>query len=353
MKTVRRYGALLTCVSVLLAAIGCARPDENTAADTPEIGFSLAATSFDFAQEMANGGKFAADDVGGVKLQISAPAAVDPPQQVKLFQDLSRTAADGIAIENLAPDLFVRPLADLAKQKRRLVGVDTVPVPGSDVNLYVGNDNYTAGLQLAEEAIKRLPPNATGEVVLGTPNPGVPVLDERARGMKEAFNAKLPGVTVLGPFETKNDPSENFNIWNGQVKAHPKALAFLGTGDADSYNLAKAKQINRGTYLTAAFDLDAKTLQAVKDGTNFAVMSPEHYFKGYVAIRLLAEAAKAGKPVSDGWVDPGHLLVTTENIDEITARQATDAAKRNWLKQKADEFFADLKSHTRPYAEAK
>ncbi|MFI6389830.1 sugar ABC transporter substrate-binding protein [Nonomuraea sp. NPDC050547] len=342
--------ALIAAVLVLTAACSGGGP---TSSGAPKIGFSLATTDADFAQEMAAGGQFAADAVGGVDLQISAPNSVDPPAQVKLFGDLGRTAPDGIAIEDLAPELFVRPLADLAARKIRLVGVDTVPAPGSNVGLYVGNDNRGAGKQLALEAIKLLPPDATGDVVLGTPNPGVPVLDERANGMKEAFAEKLPGVKVLGPFETKNDPAANFEIWNGLVKAHPKALAFLGTGDQDAYNLAKAKQTAGGSYLVAAFDLDPKTLAAVKDGTSFAAMSPEHYFKGYVAIRMLAEAAKAGKALPEGWADPGHLLVTKANVDEITARQASDQAKRAWLKSRADEFFSGIQGRLRPLSEAK
>lgn len=353
MNALGRRLTALACLTALTAAPACARPENSEPSATPHIGFSLATSAQDFAQEMADGGKFAADDVGGVELQISAPPSVDPPQQVKLLEDLARTATDGIAMENLAPDLFVRPLADLAAQDRRLVGVDTVPAEGSMVDLYVGNDNFGAGHELALQAISLLPADITGTVVLGTPNPGVPVLDQRAEGMRAAFAEKLPGVEVLGPFETKNEPTENFAIWNGLVKANPDALAFLGTGDQDSYNLANVKRTNGGDYLTAAFDLDPQTLEAVKDGTNFATMSPEHYFKGYVAVRLLAEAAKNGTEPPAGWIDPGHLLVTASNIDEITARQASDEAKRTWLDAKADAFFAEIGAHVRPYTEAR
>ena len=320
--------------------------------DSVKLGFAVATTSEDFAQQMADGGKYAASKFDGVELQVSGPPGVDGPAEVKLFQDLGRTATDGIAVENLAPDLFVRPMADVAKKDIPLVAVDTVPLDGSNVNTYVGNDNVGIGRMLAEEAIRLLGPNASGTVVVGTTVPGVPVLDQRAQGIKEAFADELPNVKVLGPFETKIEPTLNFGIWNGLVKANPNALAFLGTGDQDSYNLAKIKQENNGTYLTAGFDLNAATLRAVQDGTNFATLSPEHFMKGAVAIRMLAETAKDGKPLPEGWIDSGALLVTKDNVDEIIARQDSEQAKDRWFAPKLDEFFADLDSHLKPLEEA-
>jgi ribose transport system substrate-binding protein len=271
---------------------------------------------------------------------------------VTLRQTIARPATDGIAVENLAPDLFVRPMADIAKKDIPLVAVDTVPLDGSNVNTYVGNDNVGIGRMLAEEAIRLLGPDASGTVVVGTTVPGVPVLDQRAKGIKEAFAEKLPNVKVLGPFETKIEPTLNFGIWNGLVKANPNALAFLGTGDQDSYNLAKIKQENKGTYLTAGFDLNAATLRAVKDGTNFATLSPEHFMKGAVAIRMLAEAATDGKALPEGWIDSGALLVTKDNVDEIIARQESDSAKDKWFGPKLDDFFSDLDSHLHPLKDA-
>jgi ribose transport system substrate-binding protein len=342
----RLFGILTTMV--LLAGCGSAAGGGGGT----ELGFAVATTSEDFAQQMADGGRYAAARFDGVELQVSGPPGVDGPAEVKLFQDLGRTAPDGIAVENLAPDLFVRPMADVAGKGIPLVAVDTVPLDGSNVTTYVGNDNAGLGRMLAEEAIRLLGPDAAGTVVVGTTVPGVPVLDQRAEGIKEAFAEKLPNVAVLGPFETKIEPTLNFGIWNGLVKANPDALAFLGTGDQDSYNLAKIKQENNGTYLTAGFDLNAATLRAVKDGTNFATLSPEHFMKGAVAVRMLAEAATEDTPLPEGWIDSGALLVTSENVDEIIARQESEDAKDTWFTPRLDEFFADLDAHTRPLKEA-
>ncbi|TDV53834.1 sugar ABC transporter substrate-binding protein [Actinophytocola oryzae] len=334
-------------VAVVLVIAGCGA--SSGTGDGAQLGFAVATTSEDFAQQMADGGRYAASRFDGVELRVSGPPGVDGPAEVKLLADLGRTATDGIAVENLAPDLFVRPMADLARKDIPLVAVDTVPLDGSDVETYVGNDNTGIGRMLAEEAIRLLGRDAKGTVVVGTTVPGVPVLDQRARGIKEAFAEELPGVEVLGPFETKIEPTLNFGIWNGLVKANPNALAFLGTGDQDSYNLAKIKQENKGTYLTAGFDLNAATLRAVRDGTNFATLSPEHFMKGAVAIRLLAEAATQDKELPRGWIDSGALLVTKDNVDEVIARQ--DSVDE-WFGPRLDDFFADLDSHLRPLREA-
>jgi len=90
---------------------------------------------------------------------------------------------------------------------------------------------------------------------------------------------------------------------------------------------------------------------AVSDGKNVAE-SPEHFMKGAVAIRLLAEAATEDKPLPEGWVDSGALLVTKDNVAEIIARSESDKAKDAWFGPRLDEFFGDLDSHVRPLEEA-
>jgi ABC-type sugar transport system substrate-binding protein len=234
-----------------------------------------------------------------------------------------------------------------------IVALDTVPLPGSKVDLYVGNDNYELGTQLADEAIKRLPPGAKGTVVLGVPNPGVPVLDMRAKAIKDTFAKKLPGIVVKGPFQTFSDPGQSYNAWSSQVRANSRALAFLGVGDADSYSLAKLKRETKGTWLSGGFDLDAKTLEAVKDGTNFATISPEHYLKGYVAMRLLAEAVKKGADLPKGWFYTPGLIVDSANIDAIQSRQQSDASRRAGIADEARKLFADPGGQLRPLTDAR
>jgi ribose transport system substrate-binding protein len=199
------------------------------------------------------------------------------------------------------------------------------------VTLFVGNDNYLLGQMLADEAIKRLPADASGVVIIGTPVPGAPVLDFRAKGMRERFKERLPKVEVRGPFDTKQDPIANLSAWTSLVNANPKALAFLGTGDADGWNLADIRQRTHGQWLAGAFDLDPKSLAAVASGT-LLLVSPEHFVKGAVAGRLQAEHAKHGTALPKGWLFTPGLTVDASNVADIMKRQSSPEAKAAWFR---------------------
>jgi ABC-type sugar transport system substrate-binding protein len=337
----------------LLATSACGGAGAGGGGGTKKIVFAVANVSLNFAVEMANGGKYAADDLGGIDLKVVGPATTDGPQEVQLFQNAITTSRDGAVVENLAPDLFTRPYAQAVAKGIPVVALDTVALPGSRVDLYVGNDNYALGVQLADETIRRLPADAAGTVVVGVPNPGVPVLDSRAKGIKDTFARKLPKVTVKGPFQTFSDPGKSYNAWSSQVRANPKALAFLGVGDADSYSLARLKKEVSGSFLTAGFDLDAKTLEAVKDGTNFVTISPEHYLKGYIAMRLLGEAVKNGTKLPTGWFDEPGLVVDARNVDQIIKRQRSDAERRAYYKPVIAGIFADTGKYLKAMSEAR
>ncbi len=316
------------------------------------VGFVSETSSLNFASEMAAGAQYAANQFH-INAQIVAPPNIDDEAAVKLFQDLTRTATDGIAVETLAPNLFVRPEANAIKAGIPVIAVDTIADPSTGITTYVGNDNVAAGALLADQAIKLLPPNASGQVIVGIDTPGVPVLVYRFQGIQQEFQKLLPNVQVLGPFDSKQEPQANYNAWVNLIKAHPNALAYLGVGDADNSSLARIKQAQNGKYLTAAFDLNPTGLQAVQNGVNFALVDPEHFLKGYVAMRLLIEHALHGTAIPKGWWNPGAQIVTQSNVAAIIARQATLDTKGTYYQPIIDKEFADPTAQIKPYGEAK
>jgi ribose transport system substrate-binding protein len=173
------------------------------------------------------------------------------------------------------------------------------------------------------------------------------------KGIKETIAKLAPGLKTLGPFHTFSDPAQNYNAWIAQVHAHPDALAFLGVGDADSYDLAKIKQQEKGKYLTAGFDVDPKTLQAVKDGTNFAGIDPEHFLKGYVSTAVLAQYVRDGKKLPHGWFKTPGMVIDSSNIDQVIAREKSPQAAYDYYKQEIDKLLANVTGDLRPLSQAR
>jgi ribose transport system substrate-binding protein len=165
--------------------------------------------------------------------------------------------------------------------------------------------------------------------------------------MRDQFAKRLPRVTVIGPFDTKQDTVANLAAWRILVEANPHALAFLGTGDADGWNLAALRRQTRGKWLGGAYDLDPRSLQAVKEG-NLLLVSPEHFVKGALAGQLQARHARDGTPLPTGWLFTPGLDVTAANIDQIIARQASTSRREAWFAAQVDQIVHHLNNYLRP-----
>lgn len=333
-------------LSCLLALSGCA--EEKTSGDRPVIGFVSQNTSRDFSNEMSQGFTAGAGIAGGVEAVVTGPPTHDGLKQVELFRDLITRAKGGIGVSAVAPELLAGPTAEVVESGIPVIAVAGGQIaPGAGIKLLVENDNYELGRLLADEAIKRLPPDSTGKIVLGSNSPAMPALDQRAQGMRDRFTEKLPKARVTGPLDTQRDAPANLAAWKTVVEANPDALAFLGTGDVDAINLAAIRASTKGTWLAGSFSLDPKALQGVKDGQLFALVSAEHFLKGAVAGWLLAERAKGKAKLPEGWfVTPG-LVVSSSNVDEIANRQSSDN-KATWFSQQVSSLTADVDAHLKP-----
>jgi ribose transport system substrate-binding protein len=238
-----------------LALAGCGSANksadsESTSSDSGASGGSKTAkvafvypTTTNFAQEMALGAKAAAGDTPGVKLTEAAPAEVNGPKQVQLFQAASRTSKNGVAMMTLTPDLFLRPLNTAHQAGVPLVAVDVPPPKGAEeaVKLLIGNSNVEIGQDLAKALLPKIPEDAKGQILIGTDTPGLPVLEQRNQGFKDVMKKERPGVTFL-VFDAKQSPTDNYNTWSAQVKAHPDAIAYVGPGSQAAVSLSRIQR---------------------------------------------------------------------------------------------------------------
>jgi ABC-type sugar transport system substrate-binding protein len=329
-----RLGAFAAAGLLVLAGCGSGDPSPaagggsgcDTAGSKLKLAFVYASTDQNPFQEMALGAKAAADQDGNVDLNEVAPNTIDGPKQVSLFQAAARTATDGIAYQTVTPDLFVRPLNEATSDKTPLIAVDAAPPAGTTVKTFIGNSNTALGELLGEAFVKANPP-ATGEVVLGNDIPSLQLLVQRMDGVQSVIKSKLPGMKISGPFDAKSPPTENFNAWKSLTQAHPGAAAFIGVGGQDGVSLPLIKKQTGLTFLAGSADLPPEAVAAVKSGAIFALSSPEHWMKGYIAMHLLIKSKRECTPLPEGWWNSGNLLVDKSNVDGILARQVSPESR--------------------------
>jgi len=272
--------------------------------------------------------------------------------EATLLQTTIKTARDGVAYQTLVPDALVQPLQEAHAAGIPLIAVDAPPPPSSGVDTFVGNSNFELGQMLAKEILGKIPANATGQVVVGNSLPGLPVLDQRVTGMIQVIRKERPGVQIIGPFDSKRGPDANLAAWTAEVKEYPNALAYLAPSDLDASTLARIeRQIGR-RLLVGGCDLEAPALQAIKEGLVYALASPEHWLKGYIAVRLLVEHAQLGKDLPKGWWNPGALVVDQENVDAIIARQKDEASRTRWFLPTATKQLAHQSQYVQPLSAA-
>lgn len=352
---------LLAAVALAAAVVaGCGSSSSSSSSNagssggsskTAHIGFIYATTASNFAQEMALGAQAAASHTPGVDFNQSAPNTAEESQEVPLFLSAIHTDTDGLAMETLAPNLFVRPVQQAEEANIPQVAVDTPPPEGTKVSFFVGNSNTELGEMLAKALLAKIPSGTKGEILIGTDSPSLIVLQLRNKGFEKVIKAERPDIT-FNSFDSKQGPTENYDTWNSQVKAHPSAVAYIGPGSQDAVSMAQIERQTGKHYLVGADDLDPVALQGLKQGYVDTLISPEHWLKGYIAVKLLAEHALSGKALPDGWWNPGALVVNSKNVDKILARQQTAASRYAGFSPIAQEQLADPSKYLKPLSAA-
>jgi ribose transport system substrate-binding protein len=267
-------------------------------------------------------------------------------QPVQLVQAALASSKDGIALATLFPDLFIHPFKQAEGDGIPTIAVDAPPAAGSGVTLFIGNDNFELGVQLANALLPKIP-KTSGQILIGTDTPGLPVLTARNEGFENTVKKARPGITFVN-FNSTQEPSSNYSAWSSAVQAHPNALAYVGPGSQDAASMYQIEKKTGKHYLVGADDLDPNSLAGVAQGYVQALVSPEHWLKGYIAVSLLAQHALKKTALPTGWWNPGSLVVDKSNIAKIQARQKDAAARTAYFQAEVNKELANPSQYLKP-----
>jgi ribose transport system substrate-binding protein len=255
--------------------------------DEHELYIMVAANiSLPYWHEAQAGFKAAAHGLG-VKAELVGPETYSPDEELGAFQKAVARHPAGILISPAQPDKFKDAIDAAIKDGVPVICVDS-DSPDSARLLFVGTDNYQAGLESGKRMAQLL--HGKGNVVLVT-IPGQLNLEERIRGITESFK-KFPDIKILKTFDDKGDPrSANDQISALLESKGPKdkfdgiicVEASGGPGAAEALHRLNLD----GKIPVVAMDDNPETLDWIMRGVISATIGQKPYTMSFYGLKLL------------------------------------------------------------------
>lgn len=275
-----------------------------------------------FGTVISNGAKAAANDLG-VDLKVYY-SDWDPNKMVENFKTYSATMPDGMVIMGHPGDDLYKPLVDKAVKNGIVVTSIDTPLKKTQENNavsgfgYAGSDNYSAGLSMANEAIRFFDLKKGDKVMiwglLSQPTRGL-----RAKAMIEVLeNAGMKVDYIEISPEINKDPTLGQSVFGAYVAKNPDLkVAFIDHGSltATMAQIMKNLNIDKDKIGIAGFSLSPATLAGIKSGYVDIIGDAQPYFQGYFSVLQIYMSKKYG--FSGFSIDTGGGFVTKNNIGLI------------------------------------
>jgi ribose transport system substrate-binding protein len=199
-------------------------------------------------------------------------------------------------------------------------------LPQSGRALYIGPDNYQAGLAHGREVVRVLA--GKGGKVFPMSSVNSEAIRERLRGLEEAV-AGMPNIR-LQPLQTGADAAAVQMLAAKTIQDHPDIAMFAGLSNGGTVGPTNAVVAANmaGKIFIVGYDATAQNQQALKNGVISALVGQRFYWAGFLVTQALyamaqpdigvAKTFETLKPWLSGpkmdMIDLGTDILTTENL---------------------------------------
>ena len=237
---------------------------------------------------LAKAGVLKAEKDFGVSCEFRMPAKDDAALQQLIIEDLMTKGVGGMAISPINSKNQT-PLLNRASERMNVVCHDS-DAPESKRLAYIGSNNVAAG-RLAGELIKEALPDG-GKVMLFVGSIDAQNARERKQGIEEVLNGT--NIEIVGVLTDGTDQQKAQNNVTDTITSKPEVTCFAGlwgyNGPAIADAVKKARKV--GSIKVVAFDAEAATLAAIKEGSILGTVVQDPYMFGYESVRILAALAR-------------------------------------------------------------
>jgi ribose transport system substrate-binding protein len=241
----------------------------------------------------------------------------------------------GIAIAPSDPNALEPVMKKAADAGIIVTTLDTPPVADSVSQVYIGTDNYTAGIAAGEAMVQLLPEGGTVGIGRGS-DTALNAL-QRTDGFLEAITGT--GIETLEPVNDQEDAARALELANSVLSARPDLAGAFGVYAYNGPAWATAiKEANRvGLTRLVCFDATTDIINGIKEGVIDATVAQREFDMGYKSVQLIylmatqgADAAMSEMGVVDGIIDTGVDIITPATLKDYEAGLDAKGIPHEW-----------------------
>ena len=288
----------------------------------PTVPIIVKDTTSPYWQTVLAGARKAGQDLGINISELGAQSESDASGQIGM---LEKAVASSPAAIVIAPAQFAalgRPIDEAAKTVK-IIGIESAADTKAMTSL-LATDNVNAGRVAADAlavAITKTSADTEGDVVMISSMPGVPSLDQRAKGFKEVVTAKYKALDIAAEKVADGKPATVFGIMNDLI-ANTGDLRGVFVSDpitAQAVSQAVVEKKTNDKINIVGVGSDEKLVKLLQEDVLAGLVVEDPFRMGYDGVKT-ALAASKGEQVSAN-VDIGATLVTRANMSAARSQE--------------------------------
>jgi ribose transport system substrate-binding protein len=278
----------------------------------------------------AKSGFLEASRVLGVKAEFTGPTTYSPEQQLDAFRKAVASHPSGILVSPTRPDIFKDPIDAALQAGIPVICVDS-DAPESRRILFVGTDNYRAGISSGERMASLLHEHGLVAVIS---IPGQQNLDERLRGVQEAFK-RYPRIGITQVLDDRGDPRAAKDQVTSFLAAGQRIdgiVCLEASGGAGAAEALQARGLG-GKIVIVAMDKNPATLDWISNHGIAATITQKPFTMSFYGMKFLDDLHHNVVHEFNDWrtaptsplpalVDTGTVLVDSNNLVAFLAEEA-------------------------------
>lgn len=230
-------------------------------------------------------------------------------QMTELIHQQIAAQVDALIVQGIEDADYRAALEEAKAQGIEVLLIDT-ELPGFDASLYVGTDNYDAGVQMGQRLIEVTGGEAVVAVLSGAP--GYPNLEQRLAGLRDAVAAS-PGIEICAVEYDEYDALTVMEKYHEIKREHPEVDTLVCIEGTGAQTLGQLEQEPAYDHILG-FDYSDEGLEGLRSGVLDGLMVQQNRLMGQLCVRQIPLLRQ--KEDSEKVIYTEVRWITAEDLDE-------------------------------------